>query len=146
MDCDIRADLSWTDAFTFAISESNFMNKPEVKYELHDSTIVAASTGRSREVVITIDLYSIFYPNKPRIQLRFDDIKNLDTVQRYMDKIQQEADDEYIGCRINAFHYDTKKESRSGDYWFFFDTDWCGPVRIHCSNMSMTELQNPSCR
>jgi hypothetical protein len=121
------------------------MTKPEVQYDLHDSTIVGVSTGPQREVVVTIDLYPIFYLNKPRVRLRFGGIENFDAVQRYMDSIRQEADDEYIGCRIDAFHYDTKKESRSGDYWFFFQTAWCGPVRIHCSHMSMTELQSPSC-
>ena len=121
------------------------MTKPEVEYELHDSTIVAVSTGPRREVSVTIDLYPIFYPNKPRVRLRFGGIENFEAVQRYVDKIRQEADDEYIGCRIDAFHYDTKKESKFRDYWFFFQTDWCGPVRIHCSKMSMTELRSASC-
>lgn len=119
------------------------MTNPEVEYELHDSTIVSVSSGPRHEVSVTIDLYPIFYPNKPRIQLRFGGIENFATVQRYVESIRQEADDdEYNGCRIDAFHYDTKKESKAGDYWFYFQTDWCGPVRIHCSKMSMMELQS----
>ena len=122
------------------------MTQPKVEYDLHDSTIVSVSSGPRREVSVTIDLYPIFYPDKQRIQLRFGGIDNFNTVQLYIDKIRQEADDDdYIGCRIDAFHYDTKKESKSGDYWFFFQTDWCGPVRIHCSKMSMTVLQGSSC-
>jgi hypothetical protein len=105
------------------------MTKPDIEYELHDSTIVAVSTGPRREVSVTIDLYPIFYANKPRVQLRFGGIENFDAVQRYIDKL----------------HYDTEKESKSGDYWFFFQTDWCGPIRIHCSSMSVTELQSPCC-
>ena len=90
----------------------SLMTKPEVEYELHHSTIVAVSTGPRREVSVTIDLYPIFYPNKPRVRLRFGGIENFEAVQRYVDKIRQEADDDYIGCRIDAFHYDTKKESK----------------------------------
>lgn len=121
------------------------MTKPDIEYELHDSTIVAVSTGPRREVSVTIDLYPVFYANKPRVQLRFGGIENFDTVHRYVNKLRQESNDDYIGCRIDAFHYDTKKESKSQDYWFFFQTDWCGPLRIHCSSMSMTELQSPCC-
>jgi len=121
------------------------MSKPEIEYDLHDSAIVAVSTGPRREVAFTIDLYPIFYPHRPRVRLRFGGIANYDAVRRYVSQIKAEADDEYIGCRIDCFQYDTKKESRDNDYWFFLQTDWCGPVRIHCSNMSITELQNESC-
>ena len=120
------------------------MDKPEVAYELHDSTIVAVSIGPRREAMFTIDLYPIYYSNKPRVRLRFGGIDNLDEVMQYVDEIRQEAGAVYIGCRIDAFHYDIKKESKIGDYWFLLQTDWCGPLRIHCSSMSMIELESPS--
>jgi len=117
------------------------MTKPPIPFELHDATIVAVSTGPRREVALTIDMYPIVYPNKPRIQLRFGGIVNYEAVQQYMEKLQSErSDDDYLGCRIGGFQYDTKQESNAGDYWFFLETDWYGPLRIHCTNMSMTEL------
>lgn len=122
------------------------MTNPEVEYDLHDSSIVSVSSGPRREVSVAIDLYPIFYPDKQRIQLRFGGIENFDTVRRYVDAIRQKADDrDYIGCRIDAFHYDTKRESKAGGYWFYFKTDWGGPVRIHCAKMSITELHSRSC-
>jgi hypothetical protein len=63
-----------------------------------------------------------------------------------VEAIWQEADDDdYIGCRIDAFRYDMKKEAKAGDYWFYLETDWCGPVQIHCSKMSMTVLHSGNC-
>ena len=110
---------------------------------LADTAILARAVFRSMRVSF-INLFrkpvTVHYPNKPRVCLRFGGIENFDTVKHYVDTIQEEADDDYIGCRIDSFHYDTKKESRAGNYWFFLETSGSGAVRIHCSNMSLTEL------
>ena len=119
------------------------MPKPDIAYQLHDSVIASVSTGPRREAALVIDLYPIFYPDKPRIELRFSGILNHEKVQSYVQKIEKDADGEYIGCRIDSFSYDVKKESKDSDYWFFLETSWNGPMWIHCSKMTMTKLSNP---
>ncbi len=120
------------------------MTDPEISYDLHDSVIVAVSTGPEQEVSFVIDLYPIFYPDKPRIVLRFDGILNYEKVRNYVKQIEAEADDD-IGCGIHCFQYDSKKKSKAGDYWFFLETAWLGPVRIHCSQMTIKGVQHSSC-
>ena len=115
--------------------------KPEIVYNLHDSSIVSISTGPRKEASIIIDLYSIYYPEKPRIVLRFGGVFNFDKIKTYFEDIIAEADDEYIGCRIDDFQYDTRKESKENDLWLFLETDWSGPIRIHCSKISMTVIE-----
>ncbi|RME44853.1 MAG: hypothetical protein D6795_17335, partial [Deltaproteobacteria bacterium] len=110
------------------------MTKPEIKYTLHDSTLVAVSTGPRREVVFTIDLYPIFYPTRPRIRLRFGGIKNFDTVKRYVDEIRER----HVGNGIDNFYM----KKKSDGYWFFLDIDWFGLLRIHCSRMTMIEVES----
>lgn len=119
--------------------------KPEIIYDLHDSVIVSVSTGPHHEVALVIDLYPIFYPDKPRIILRFGDIFNYEKVRKYFDRIVAEADKDeeyYIGCRIDSFQFDTQKTSRVNNCWFFIETAWCGKLRIHCSKMTMNQIEN----
>lgn len=118
------------------------MPKPDIAYQLHDSVIVSVSTGPRREAALVIDLYPIFYPDKLRIELRLAGIRNYEKVQSYLQQIQKDADSEYIGCRIDSFSYDAKKESKDSDCWFFLETSWNGPMQIHCSKMTMTKLSN----
>lgn len=119
----------------------NFHMLPTVKYELHDSTIVSILSEPVRTLCFVIDLYPIFYRAEPRIELRFEGVQNFEAVQKYAETIREAADDDYLGCRIDAFHYDTKRESKAGSCRFCLWTDWCGPLRIHCSSMSMIEMQ-----
>jgi len=122
------------------------MTKPEITHELHDSAIASVSTGPGQEASFLVDLYPVFYPDRPQIVLRFGGILNYEKVQQYVRRMETEADDDYIGCRIDCFQYDTKKPSKTNDYWFFLETDWCGPVRIHCSEMTITQVHYGSCK
>jgi hypothetical protein len=111
---------------------------------MRDNTHLSSLTPYSyprKEASIIIDLYSIFYPENPRIVLRFGGVFNFNKLETYLVELLAEAADEYIGCRIDAFQYDTKKVSKEDDLWFFFETDWRGPIRVHCSKMSMTVVE-----
>ena len=115
---------------------------PAIIYDLHDSVIVAVSTGPRREVTFVVDLSPIFYPDKPRILLRFGGIVNYENVCAYVKAIATEAEHAYLGCRIDTFQYDLKKVSRAHGYWFLLETDWGGPLRIHCAKMAMNQRDN----
>lgn len=119
------------------------MSLPEITYQLHDSSIVAVASGPRQEVAFVIDLYPIFYPTKPRIVLRFGGILNFESVQRFVANVEADADDsKYIGCRIESFQYDTKRDSKSDDYWFFLEVAGSNSMRIHCSKMTMLEVDS----
>lgn len=113
------------------------MTKSDIAYNFHDSTIVSVSIGPEREVTFVIELYPIAYPDKPQVILRFSGIFNYEVVEAYIRQIKVEGDEDYIGCRIDGLQYDTKKQSTDKDKWFFLETDWCGPLPIHCAEMTI---------
>ena len=116
---------------------------PDIPFDFHDSTIVSISIGPGREVAFSIDLYPIFYPPKPRVTVHCNGIKNYEVIERYAKRIIDEADDQYIGCRINVINYDTKRVSRKNDYWIFLDTEWLVIMVPH--GQSVSTIQEWKC-
>ena len=110
---------------------------PDIKYNLHDSSITGVQITPKSTVRFTIDLYSVFHPNIKSIFLTFEKIFNYDSVSTYAQKILDEAEPNEIGCRIDKFQYDTNKPSNLHDLWFYLATDWEGALRIHCESMSI---------
>ena len=64
-------------------------------YNFHDALLEDFQIGPRQEVTLRIALYSIFYPGRPVISVRFGAITNLDAVKTYfgkIDKPEPEAD------------------------------------------------------
>ncbi len=109
------------------------MSIPQLKYELHDSAIVRAEYKESGRLELLINLYEIFYPGSPPIQLLISGIKNKDEVKKFVQElvVDSEAKGE-MWVRIDAFSYDDKYESTSGNLHFVLDVAHRKTIGIHC--------------
>ncbi len=111
----------------------------ELSWNLHDAVIIDCNFFDNR-LIINVQLYEIFYPAKPSVRLTFSGIYNVEKLMKFHEAINSdEAQPGWNGTRINAFHYDTKKISKDGDLYLFFDADYADPITIHCRQFSMEE-------
>ncbi len=117
------------------------MNFPIIKYELHDSLIYQAKNGLRNEIMLKISLYEIYYRDHPDIEIRFGGILNLYKCKTFVEELNKEllADEEFA-WRIEAFQYDTKKQSKPNDMYFYLKTEYSDGIRIHCSKFGIKEI------
>jgi hypothetical protein len=114
------------------------MNDLNVKYNYHDSYIEGIEIS-DNNVSLSIFLYSLTYPDTPKVRVNISGILNFESVKKYFQAILEEADPgEEIGCRVEAMHFDEKKESKENDLYIFLKTDWKGAIRVHCNLFSET--------
>jgi hypothetical protein len=80
-------------------------NSTITKYIYHDSVIEKIEFNENI-LVFYIDLYEVFYRNKPKIELRFNVISKIDKCKYWVSKVIEEYDDEenYFGIRIDAIN------------------------------------------
>lgn len=108
-----------------------------LQYNYHDACLVELSYGPRREASFVFDLYPIFYPDRPRIVLRFGGIFNHDSVARYVASIRDDTrdPDAYLG-RCNIVQFDTIKRSSADNIYVFLDLEHYGHICIHSRNVS----------
>ena len=113
------------------------MALPEIEYNLHDSTIVSARYDEKGRLELDIQLYEIIYPEKPVIKLVISGIFNLEKVKRLVvAMVSDPFENEWLGYRINAFHYDQKRQSTKENLYLWFDVEHNKPVNIHCKKLN----------
>lgn len=116
------------------------MALPEIEYNLHDSTIIAASYDVKGRLELDIQLYEIFYPNKPVVKLIVSGIFNLEKANGLVQAMVSDPfEDDWLGYRVNAFHYDQKRESTKENLYLFLDVEHNKPVNIHCKKINFVE-------
>ena len=109
-------------------------------YNFHDALLEDFQIGPRQEVTLRIALYSIFYPGRPVVSVRFGAITNLDAVKSYFGKIDKPEPEEGF-TRIDALHYDTKRQSTRDRLYFYLQLDWEGPLNIHCGKFSVSDAE-----
>jgi len=82
----------------------------------------------------------IFYPGRLVVSVRFGAITNPDAVKTYFGKIDKPEPEEGF-ARIDALHYDTKRQSTQDRLYFYLQLDWEGPLKIHCGKFSVSDAE-----
>lgn len=87
-------------------------NSTITKYEYHDSVIEKIEFNENI-LVFYIDLYEVFYKNKPQIKLCFNVTHKIDKCKYWVSKVIEEYDDDenYFGIRIDAINVYKEKEN-----------------------------------
>lgn len=87
-----------------------------------------------------IELYEIFYSGILRVKLIISGIYNVQKVDTLVNDMKSDPrENEWLGYRINAFHYDKKKKSTKESVYLYLDVDHNKPVRIHCKKFNFIE-------
>jgi len=64
----------------------------EIKFNFHDSCITSITFPMPSQVLLTIDLYPIYYPEIAQVEVEFWGILNLLSVSKYFIQILEDAD------------------------------------------------------
>ncbi|MGI1679957.1 MAG: hypothetical protein K6L75_14540 [Cellvibrionaceae bacterium] len=89
---------------------------------------------KNRTVVFDIELYEIFYPNKPVVQLIVSGIFNAEKLSALAQSmIDDPCEDKWLGYRTNTLYYDEKSQSSEENLYLYFDVERNKPVKIHCN-------------
>ncbi len=113
---------------------------PDMPYNFHDALLEEFEVGPRQEVKLRISLYSIFYLNRPVVSVRFGAITNYDAVKAYFGKIEQPEPEEGF-IRLDALHYDMKRQSTQDKLYFYLQLDWEGPLNIHCGKFIVSNVE-----
>ena len=106
-----------------------------IKYNYHDSYIDEVEVNADR-IIFSVVLYSLYYPDSPKVTVELSGIYNQKNVENYFKSILAESEDGEIGCQVEAMFLDEKKESADGNFYIYLKTDWEGAIRIHCSKFN----------
>ena len=110
---------------------------PEIEFNLHDAVIINACFNEKGRLEADIELYEIFYPEKPVVKLVISGIYNLQKVELLVQDMKADpCEEDWLGYRINAFHYDEKKQSTQENMYLYFDVEHNKPVKIHCKKVN----------
>lgn len=113
----------------------------ELNYDFHDANLLYAVTNADeRSVILSFDLYPLFYRDNPRVRIALRELFNFGKVSRYFDRVKAESDDEQISSRCNCFQFDSKKNSKAGDLYLFLDLEAFAQIRIHCKELKLEQL------
>ena len=113
------------------------MAVPEIKFNLHDAVIIDVSFDEKGRLEADIELYEIFYPEKPVVKLIISGIYNTKKVESLVQSMKAEpCEENWLGYRINAFHYDEKKPSTAENIYLYLDVEHNKPLRIHCKKVN----------
>ena len=120
------------------------MDIPDIEYAFHDAVIGKIDFVEPDRVRMLVDLYPIFYPDRPEVSVEFLGIRNSQKVRQYVESLHADDEDDgdnYLGCRINTMGYDTLRRSTRNSLFVYFETDWWGGVRISCTNLVVAQTQ-----
>jgi len=117
------------------------MNNFELEFNLHDSVIVNAKYKEIGRLELEIQLYEIYYPGDQYINLIISGIFNKEKVQSFFTELISDSwEPNWIGHRIDVFHYDTKKVSTTNNRYLYLGVDHCKPLKIHCRKINFIKL------
>lgn len=107
-----------------------------LKFEYHDGWIGRVEIGQRQDVVLAVNLDTVWNPGNDRVLLTLDGIVNVSSVLRFFESIAAEASEVDGGPRIDALFYDKKKRSKPGDLYLYVKVDTFGYIRVHCRNIT----------
>ena len=117
------------------------MPLPVLTFNLHDATILQARLTNADRLELDIELYEIFYPGRPRIQLIISGIKNAAEVNMFYELLLKEAaNDNTMRIRIDGFGYDDKKLSTQNNLFLLWAVDRLPELRVHCTKINFLVL------
>jgi len=119
------------------------MDLPKIDINFHDSVIIKAEYDGRNQLELNIQLYEIYYSEKPIVKVSVNGIFNLVKVEKlYKELIADEAlEIDWLGWRIESLHYDRKIKSSENDVYLFVAVDNFKPIRIHCKKVSFTYVE-----
>lgn len=113
-----------------------------IRYQYHDAELLDISLGPRRETTLTFDLYPVYYPDQPRVAVRFEGVFNLESVIKFLETVRNDfhQPDVYM-ARCGTLHLDDKTPSKENDVYVFLELSPHGHIRIHCQHAEETLLQ-----
>jgi hypothetical protein len=107
-----------------------------LKYEYHDA-LIEKIEKTNVGFILYMDLYPIFYPVRPKIQLSFIGVTNLQKCHDWLDFLLGEFDDSenYLGARIGHINLNITNTHLS----FFIACNCMNILNVKCT--SFTELE-----
>ena len=112
-----------------------------MEYNFHDSVIVSASYNVKGRLELDIQLYEIFYPEKPMLKLIFSGIFNKKAIQSFYNVlVEDKVENDWIGYRIDGLEYDDKKISSKEDTHLYLEVDNFNPLKIHCKKLNIVQM------
>lgn len=118
---------------------------PDLQHNFHDASLRQVSLGPRREVTLVCKLDLCFNSNaSPVMAVRFGGIANYDEVSAFFHPVAStEAGHDYI-ARVDRLDYDEMDGLTSGELRFRLELDGIGVVKIHCRNVTVTNVENES--
>lgn len=114
---------------------------PDLRFNFHDALLIDFQIGPRRELTLHINLYSVFYPNYPSVQVRFGAITNFESVQRYMKKLDAPNNIGDYYARFETLRFDTDNLSTAGNLFFYLELDRTGNSEIQCGKFEISVLE-----
>ena len=106
---------------------------PSIAYNLHDSVIATITLEKADRLVINIELYPIYYPEEPSIQLTFSGISNQKEVAAFYGKVMTLVSKEgRLGYRIDEFKYTEDSSFKDNQLSLCLAVDHLQPLIIQC--------------
>ncbi len=110
------------------------MNIPDLKYDYHDAVLTNIKQVSDNSIEISIDLFPVIYPEKPRVKIRFYDIYNIKKFSKIINEMtdfDNLKEDKYIGYNIQILSYDRIKENIEDHVYVYIKIAFVGHVTVH---------------
>ncbi|MCA5005224.1 hypothetical protein [Sphingobacterium bovistauri] len=108
-------------------------------YNYHDA-ILETVVLQQNDLVLTIALYPVFYPNHQQIKLKIIGISNVITCQKWIAEVKlvfQEEHEATLGARINEIYLDKNNKNQ-----LLIAIDSTKTVKLNFENLQ--EILNPT--
>lgn len=106
---------------------------PSIAYNLHDSVLASTTLEKEDRLVLDIELYPIYYPEEPRIQLILSGICNQKEVAAFYSEVMALASKEgRLGYRIDEFKYTEDSSFKENQESLYLAVDHLPPLVIQC--------------
>jgi hypothetical protein len=109
------------------------MPLPSIAYHLHDSVLASARLENEDRLVLNIELYPIYYPEEPCIQLILSGISNQKEAAAFQREVDTHARKRArLGYRIDEFNYTPDSSGKDNQVSLYLAVDHLPPLRIQC--------------
>lgn len=117
---------------------------PDLQHNFHDANLRRVSLGPRREVTLICELDLCFNSNAaPVVAVRFGGIENYDEVSAFLTPAESTAGHDSV-ARVDRLDYDEMESSTSRNLRFRLDLDGTGTLKIHCQNVTVTDIEDES--
>ena len=124
------------------VEEYDWGGLPPITHSLHDSSLYGIEIDeKDSNVSLYIELYSIYYPEEPAMEVKFIAVENLDKFKSYLLELKKDLDTGDYAFGIDNLQYDYKKDSEIGKLYFFLELGDRN-IKIKCKDFTMESMEN----